>query len=238
MTQRFTHQRARSGPIRSLFRRTLLALAVTAGCGHRGQSVAQTAPPNVLADPDADYWHSSAPALFYARVETTKGTFTLEIERRLAPLGVDRFFNLARAGFFDDSRFTRVVPNFIAQFGVPKDPALRAWYMRTFPDDSVRASNVRGTIAFAMTGPNARTTQLFISLVDNSRLDAQGFAPIGRVIDGMDVVDRLYSGYGETSGGGVRAGNQAPLLAGGNAYVDREFPKLDRLLRIRISDRK
>ena len=238
MTQPFLQQRARRGPIRSLFRCTLLALAVTAACSHRGQSVAQTVSPNVLRDPDASYWRTAAPALFYARVETTKGTFTLEIERRLAPLVVDRFFNLALVCFFDDSRFTRVVPNFIVQFGVPKDPALRAWYTRTFPDDSVRASNVRGTIAFAMTGPNARTTQLFISLVDNSRLDTQGFAPIGRVIDGMDVVDRLYSGYGETSGGGVRAGNQAPLLAGGNAYVDREFPKLDRLLLITISDRR
>ncbi len=239
MTQRFIHQQTRRGPARSLFRRSVFVLGVivTSVCSRRG--IAPSAPaPNVLRNPDASYWRSSAPALFYARVETTKGTFTLEIERRLAPLGVDRFFNLARAGFFDDSRFTRVVPSFIAQFGVPKDPVLRDWSTRTFADDSVRASNVRGTIAFAMTGPNARTTQLFISLVDNARLDAQGFAPLGRVIDGMDVVDRLYGGYGETSGGGVRAGNQAPLLAGGNAYVDREFPKLDRLIRIAITDRR
>jgi homoserine O-acetyltransferase len=163
----------------------------------------------------------------------------LEIERAWAPRGADRFYNLARAGFFDDSRFSRVVPQFIAQFGIPADPAVGAvWQHRAFPDDSVAHSNVRGTIAFAMTGPNARTTQLYISLVDNMRLDAQGFAPIGRVVEGMAVVDSLYSGYGENSGGGVRRGNQAPLFAGGNAYVDREYPKLDRLIRMTIIDRR
>src|SRR5215208_1298541 len=192
----------------------LAALAVvvlTAACAHRG--VQRPRPP--LLDPGLSFWQRPAPPVFFARVETTKGAFILEIERRLAPLGVDRFFNLARAGFFDDSRFTRVVPKFIVQFGVPKDPALSSWATQTFPDDSVRASNVRGAIGFAMTGPNARTTQLYINLVDNTRLDSTGFAPIGRVVEGMDVVDRLYSGYGETSGGGVRAGNQGPLLAGG-----------------------
>jgi len=194
---------------------------------------------SVLLDPGSSFWETHAPRTFDARVETSKGTFTLSIERDWAPRGADRFYNLARAGFFDDSRFSRVVPHFIAQFGIPGDPAVGAvWRNRTFADDSVTHSNVRGTIGFAMTGPNARTTQLYISLVDNSRLDAQGFAPIGRVVDGMAVVDSLYSGYGETSGGGVRAGNQAPLFAGGNAYVDREYPKLDRLIRISIIDRR
>ncbi len=159
--------------------------------------------------------------------------------RDWAPLGADRFYNLARAGYYDDSRFTRVVPKFIAQFGLAGDPAVAAkWVNNAFPDDPVTHSSVRGTIAFAMTGPNARTTQLYVSLVDNSRLDVQGFSPLGRVISGMDVVDSLYSGYGENSGGGVRAGKQGPLVAGGNAYVDREFPKLDHLNRITISDRK
>ncbi len=190
----------------------------------------------VLLDPAASFWRAQAPDAFTARVETTQGTFVLRIERAWAPLGADRFYNLSRAGYFDDSRFTRVVPGFIAQFGIAGDPVVaKRWYDRAFPDDTVRERNVRGTIAFAMTGPNARTTQLFISVVDNTRLDAQGFAPIGRVIDGMDVVDRLYSGYGETSGGGVRAGKQGPLVSGGNLYVDREFPKLDRLIRIVVS---
>jgi cyclophilin family peptidyl-prolyl cis-trans isomerase len=177
-----------------------------------------------------------APAKYFAHVETTKGAFVLEIDRDWAPRGADRFYELIQAGYYDDSRFTRVVPNFIVQFGIAGDSATNArWADATIADDSVRHSNVEGTIAFAMRGPNDRTTQLFISLVDNSRLDAQGFAPIGRVVSGMDVVRSLYSGYGETSGGGVRAGKQGPLRNGGNAYVDREYPKLDKLLRITLS---
>lgn len=182
---------------------------------------------------------ATAPSQYFAHVETTKGTFVLEIDRDWAPLGADRFYQLATSGFYDDSRFTRVVPNFIVQFGVAGDSAKNArWSTATFPDDPVTHSNTRGTIAFAMRRPNDRTTQLFISMVDNTRLDAQGFSPIGRVVEGMDVVSSIYSGYGETSGGGVRAGKQAPLMNGGNAYVDREFPKLDHLIRIRISGRK
>jgi peptidyl-prolyl cis-trans isomerase A (cyclophilin A) len=180
-----------------------------------------------------------APATYKVKFDTSAGAFVVQVHRDWAPLGADRFYNLARAGFFDDSRFSRVVPHFIAQFGIPGDPAVGAiWQHRTFADDAVTHSNVRGTIAFAMTGPNTRTTQLYISLVDNSRLDAQGFAPIGRVIDGMAVVDSLYSGYGENSGGGVRAGKQAALFSGGNAYLDREYPKLDRLIHITVIDRK
>jgi cyclophilin family peptidyl-prolyl cis-trans isomerase len=177
----------------------------------------------------------TAPARFGARVETTKGSFVLELERDWAPNGVDRFYQLVRAHYFDDTRFTRVVPGFIVQFGIARDSATNArWSRATIPDDSVRHSNTQGTIAFAMRGPNDRTTQLFISLADNSRLDAQGFSPIGRVVQGMDVVKAIYSGYGENAGGGVRAGNQAPLMNGGNAYVDRTYPRLDRLIRITI----
>jgi homoserine O-acetyltransferase len=190
----------------------------------------------MLLDPDNAYWRTPAPQLFDARVETSAGTFVLEINRDWAPRGADRFYDLVRAGYYDDSRFTRVVPSFIAQFGIAGDSAVATtWYHRGFPDDSVKAKNVRGTIGFAMTGPGARTTQLYINLVDNVRLDAQGFSPLGRVTSGMDVVDRLYGGYGETSGGGVRADHQGPLVAGGNAYVDSAFPKLDRLIRIRVS---
>jgi cyclophilin family peptidyl-prolyl cis-trans isomerase len=179
-----------------------------------------------------------SPPHWVASVETTKGKFVLEVDREWAPIGADHLLQLIRAGFYDDSRFTRVVPNFIMQFGVAGDSAKNArWSTATIPDDSVRHSNVEGTFAFAMRGPNDRTTQLFISVVDNSRLDTQGFAPLGRVIEGMDVVKSIYSGYGETSGGGVRAGKQAPLMNGGNAYVDREFPKLDHLIRITVSER-
>lgn len=193
--------------------------------------------PAPLLDPSSALWRETAPSVFRARVVTSRGPFVLEIHRDWSPRGADRFFDLARAGYYDDSRFTRVVPGFIAQFGIARDSALNTvWSSRTFPDDSVRQSNVRGTIAFAMTGPNARTTQLYINLVDNTRLDAQGFSPIGRVIEGMAVVDSLYGGYGEGSGGGVRRGNQKPLLDGGNAFVDARYPKLDRLVRIEIID--
>jgi cyclophilin family peptidyl-prolyl cis-trans isomerase len=168
-------------------------------------------------------------------VETTKGSFVIAVDRSLAPRGADRFYRLVRAGYFDDSRFFRVVPGFIAQFGIPGDPAItRVWKDRALADDSVRASNVRGTIAYAMTGPNTRTTQLFISLVDNSRLDTQGFSPIGRIVSGMDVVDQLYGGYGESAGGGMRAGKQDRMLNEGNQHLDRDFPRLDRLVRASV----
>ena len=192
-----------------------------------------------LHDPASAFWQQHAPDVYRAKFETTKGSFVLEVIRALSPLGADRFYNLIRAGYYDDSRFTRVVPNFIVQFGVPRDSVLaRLWYHNTFPDDSVKTSNVRGTFAFAMRGPNDRTTQVYISLVDNVRNDPQGFSPMGRVVEGMSVVDSIYTGYGETSGGGVRAGKQGPLLEGGNAYVDREWPKLDHLIRATIIDRK
>jgi cyclophilin family peptidyl-prolyl cis-trans isomerase len=212
-------------------------LSLSTGCGRRALDVAERPAQRrmLLLTPDAAYWQSRAPDHFNARVESTAGAFVLEVHRDWAPLGVDRFYDLARAGYYDDSRFTRVVPKFIAQFGIAGDSAVATtWYHRGFADDPVKASNTRGTIGFAMTGPGARTTQLYINLVDNTRLDAQGFAPIGRVISGMDVVDRVYGGYGETSGGGVRAGHQGPLVVGGNAYVDRMYPKLDRLIRISV----
>ncbi len=191
-----------------------------------------------LLAPEAAYWSQPAPDRFSVSVETTKGTFVIDVERTLAPRGVDRFYRLVSAGYFDDSRFFRVVPGFIAQFGIPGDPSIaRLWKDRAMRDDSTRTSNVRGTIAYAMTGPDTRTTQLFISLVDNSRLDVQGFAPIGRVVSGMDVVDQLYGGYGETAGGGMRAGKQARMMEEGNAHLDRAYPKLDRLVRARIVTR-
>src|SRR5262249_22731626 len=130
------------------------------------------------------------------------------------------------------SRFFRVRAGFIVQFGIAGDPKVAAvWRGATIGDDPVRQSNTRGTIAYAMTGLNARTTQLYINLSDNSRLDADGFAPIGKVIEGMAMVDGLYAGYGESAGGGMRGGKQGPIFDGGNGYLDREFPKLDRLVR-------
>jgi cyclophilin family peptidyl-prolyl cis-trans isomerase len=194
-----------------------------------------TATDSSLLDPNASFWKQAAPDVFRAKFETTKGSFVIEAHRRWAPRGVDRFYNLVRAGFFDDSRFFRVRVGFIVQFGVPGNPPIaKLWRNETLADDPVRESNRRGTVAFAMTGPNARTTQLFINLADNSKLDAQGFAPIGIVSAGMQVVDQLYSGYGEEAGGGMRGGKQEKLFTEGNAWLDREFPKLDKLLRVSL----
>ncbi|MFL6234763.1 MAG: peptidylprolyl isomerase [Thermoanaerobaculia bacterium] len=180
-----------------------------------------------------------APELFQVRFETSQGAFVIEVHRDWAPHGADRFHELAASGFFDGSRFFRVVSGFIAQFGVAGDPGVTAaWKDKTIPDDPVRRSNTRGTIAYAMTGPNTRSTQLYVNLADNSRLDVQGFAPIGRVASGMEVVDRLYAGYGEGSGGGMRGGKQGEMLKGGNAWLDANFPKLDRLLRARILEER
>jgi cyclophilin family peptidyl-prolyl cis-trans isomerase len=144
---------------------------------------------------------------------------------------VDRFHALVRAGYFDESRFFRVVPGKWAQFGIAGDPKLStAWRSRTFPDDPPRASNVQGAVAFAFAVKDGRTTQIFINLVDNSStLDAQGFVPFAQVVEGMDFVLDLNGEYGETSGGGIRAGKQDPMFKEGNAWLDREFPRLDRL---------
>jgi len=212
-----------------------LAGVIVAGCQsahHKSDAPSPGDRHALLLQPEHDYWRQPSLARFTVTFETTQGVFDVTIERALAPKGVDRFYRLVQAGYFDDSRFFRVVPGFIAQFGIPGDPAVaRVWKDRAIEDDSVRASNVRGAITYAMTGPNTRTTQLFISLVDNTRLDTTGFSPLGRVVAGMDVVDRLYGGYGEGAGGGMRAGNQGRMMSEGNAHLDRDYPRLDRLIR-------
>lgn len=188
-----------------------------------------------LRNPADAVWTTPAPAVYRAKIETTKGDFVLEVTRSLAPRGADRFYHLVECGFYNNSRFYRVIAGRFVQFGIAGDPAIApVWRDAQFPDDSVRASNVRGTFAFAMTGPNARTTQIYINTGDQSRLDAMGFAPFGKVVEGMDVVDRLYSGYGEHSGGGMRAGHQGKLFEEGNAYLDREYPLLDKLIRATV----
>ena len=190
-----------------------------------------------LLDPHHALWSRRAPDLFRVRFATSQGEFVVEAHREWAPHGVDRFYQLVSAGFFDGSRFFRVVAGFIAQFGIPGDPKVTAvWQGKTIPDDPVRQSNTRGTLAFAMTGPGTRSVQIYVNLADNIRLDAQGFAPIGKVVSGMEVVDRLYSGYGESAGGGMRGGKQGKMLSGGNAYLDAAFPKLDRLRAARVQE--
>ena len=212
----------------------LAELALLYGCyGIRIASAQNPSPP--LMHPEDKYWSQAAPAVFQVKIETSRGDVTIEAHKSWAPVGVDRFYNLIRARFFDDSRFFRVRAGYIAQFGIPGDPGVAAiWRNRPIKDDPVLESNTRGTVAYAMTGPDARTTQLYINLGDNTRLDGQGFAPIGKVVSGMEVVDRLYSGYGESAGGGMRGENQGKIFEGGNAYLDRACPNLDRLLRAHV----
>ena len=132
-------------------------------------------------------------------------------------------------------RLFRAVAGRWIQFGIAGDPAVsQKWREKTIPDDPVRQSNRRGYVAFAFTTPGTRSTQIYINLADNTNQDAQGFAPFARVTQGMDVVDKIYTGYGETSGGGMRAGHQQKLFEEGNAYLDREFPRLDKIIRAAI----
>ena len=178
----------------------------------------------------------AAPAIFRVQLDTSKGAIVIEVHRDWGPNGADRFFELVTAGYYDDNRFFRVVKGQWAQFGINGNPqTASAWRARTIPDDPAAGhSVVRGAIAFAFAVPNGRTTQVYISLRDNSYQDAQGFVPFGRVVSGMDVADALNAEYAETSGGGIRAGHQQPLFDGGNTYLDREFPRLDRIIRARV----
>jgi peptidyl-prolyl cis-trans isomerase A (cyclophilin A) len=179
----------------------------------------------------------SVPDVYRVRFQSTAGEFILEVHRDWAPHGADRFRELVTAKYFDDSRFFRVVAGRWAQFGIAGDPKVaQAWRNRTIPDDVLRQKNTLGFVAFSNTGPNTRATQIYINLGDNSaRNDGEsGFAPFARVVEGMEVVRNLYTGYGENSGGGMRAGKQDKMFAEGNVYLDREFPLLDSLVRAAI----
>jgi peptidyl-prolyl cis-trans isomerase A (cyclophilin A) len=168
-----------------------------------------------------------APDTFKVNVDTSKGAFVIEVTRAWAPNGADRVYNLVKNGFFDQVRFFRVIDGFMAQFGIHGDPAISAaWRNARIPDDPVKQSNRKGYITFATAGPGTRTTQLFVNLVDNGALDAQGFAPLGRVVSGMSVVEKLYTGYGEGAPSG-RGPDQGRVQAEGNAYLEKSFPKLD-----------
>jgi len=220
---------------------SLLALLALATCA-RQPPIASTAAPTLTdrralwLDPSHPEWRTPAPPVSHIRFETTKGVFVVELVREWGPIGADRFYSLARLGYYDDTRFHRVNRNYIAQFGLHGDPAVNAaWKDQYLRDDPSRSTNTRGTFAFAMKGPNTRTTQIYFNLADNTRNDDEPFTILGRVIEGMAVLDSLYAGYGESSGSGVRQGRQGPLEAGGNAYMDREFPLLDRIRRVTVS---
>lgn len=168
-----------------------------------------------------------SPESFKAQFDTTKGKFTIEVTRSLSPNGADRFYNLVRSGYFKDIALFRVIPGFMCQFGVHGDPAVAAkWRAASFPDDPVKGSNTRGAITFATAGPNTRTTQLFINFGDNTNLDGMGFSPFGKVVEGMDVVDKINGEYGEGAPQG-RGPHQGRVQAEGNAYLKKDFPNLD-----------
>ena len=220
---------------------SLVAAAAIGGCTARQRTsgIEATGVPDrasLLLQPDHPEWRRPAPPVSRLRFETTKGVFVLELVRAWGPIGADRLYNLARLGYYDDSRFHRVNANYIVQFGLHGDPAVNAsWRERYLPDDPPRSTNIRGTFAFAMKGqPNTRNTQIYINLADNPRSNGEAFTVLGTVVEGMAVLDSLYSGYGEQSGSGVRQGRQGPLEAGGNAYMDREFPLLDRIRRVTV----
>ena len=193
----------------------------------------------LLLDPSSPEWTKPAPPLSHLRFETTKGTFVLELVRDWGPIGADRIYNLARLGYYDDTRFHRVNKEYIAQFGLHGNPAVNAaWKDKYLDDDPPRSDNKRGTFAIAMKGaaqPKTRNRQIYINLKDNPRSDAEPFTILGTVVEGMSVVDSLYSGYGENSGSGVRQGKQGPLEAGGNAFMDKEYPLLDRIIRVTVT---
>jgi len=170
---------------------------------------------------------AKAPESFKVKFETTKGNFTVEVTRSLAPNGADRFYNLVRSGYFSDIAFFRVIQGFMCQFGIHGDPKVAAaWRGAQIPDDPVKASNTRGAITFATAGPNTRTTQLFINFGNNANLDGMGFSPFGKVTEAMDVVDKINHEYGEGAPRG-RGPDQGRVQMEGNAYLKKSFPNLD-----------
>jgi peptidyl-prolyl cis-trans isomerase A (cyclophilin A) len=201
----------------------LLVVAVSAAA----QTAAPAPAPKVsLRTPSA--MKETAPAKFSAKFDTSKGVFVIEVQRAWSPNGADRFYNLVKNGFYDDCRFFRVLEGFMAQVGINGDPSVSAaWQNARIPDDPVKESNLRGYVTYAKASvPNTRTTQFFINFNDNTSLDKDGFAPFGRVTQGMDVVDKLYNSYGEGPPSG-KGPSQGRVQSEGNAYLTKEFPKLD-----------
>jgi peptidyl-prolyl cis-trans isomerase A (cyclophilin A) len=188
-----------------------------------------------LLDPKHPDLNQKAPDTFRAKFETNEGTFTIEVTRAWAPLGADRFYNLVKNGYYDDARFFRVLDGFMAQFGIHGDPKVSAaWRGARIQDDPVTQSNTRGMVTFAMGGKDTRTTQLFINYVDNgAALDRQGFPPFGKVVEGMEVVDKFYKAYGEGAPRGPGP-DQGRLQMEGNAYLAKSFPELDYIVKATI----
>lgn len=216
-------------------RRTAASLlaALTIGCG--GSSDDTT--PGVVRSPllQPDRFAETAPARYLVRVETSDGEVVIEVHRDWAPIGADRFYNLAKGGYYDDSRIYRVLAGFMAQFGLNEDPYVsQAWKTQFLVDDPVNESNTRGRVAFAQGGRHTRTTEIFINYKNNSTLDGEGFTPFGEVVEGMDIVDAFYADYGD----GPPRGDgpyQAMAAARGNAYLDVDFPELTKIFKVTVT---
>lgn len=209
--------------------------ASPAGGGSTGADSAAR-PTDPLYRPGSEAANRRAPDVYRVEFTTTEGSFTVEVRREWAPRGADRLYNLARLGFYEGARFFRVIDGFVAQFGLSGRPRLdRLWRRHPIPDDPVRHGNVRGTVSFASAGEDTRTTQIFVNLRDNTQLDSLGFAPVGEVVEGMEVVDRLYAGYGEGAPRGAGPA-QSRIVREGNAYLEEEFPKLDYVEATRVRE--
>ena len=215
----------------------VIVFAATAALAAASIALGQAATNAVLKNPSA--LKEMAPAQFKVNFDTSAGVFEVEVHRDWAPNGADRFYNLVKNGFFDNARFFRVISGFMVQFGINGDPAVNSvWREARIPRDPVKEGNKRGNITFAMqggpNGPDTRTTQVFINFRDNSNLDPIGFAAFGRVTKGMDVVDKIYSGYGEGAPSGAGP-EQGRVQAEGNAYLTKDFPKLDYIKKASIA---
>lgn len=198
----------------------------------------QRAPSSLLLNPAAPEFQVRAPDHATVRLDTSRGTIDIDVTRRWAPRGADRYVALVRHGYYDGTRFFRIRPKRWVQFGINGDPAIaQAWRNRTFADDPFVQSNTRGTVAFAFAVPNGRSTQVFINTGDNAAShDKEPFTPFGRVVSGMEQVDALNAEYGEGPGG-IRAGKQDPFFAGGHAWLLRQFPRLDYIRRATLVER-
>ena len=208
----------------ALFCATVLVgcLRAQEGASSQRQPAGQTSPagsrPSLL---NPATLKAQAPDTYEIKFTTTKGDFVVQVTRAWSPLGADRFYNLVKNGFYNGAAFFRIVPGFVVQFGLSPDPAVsKAWRQARIADDSVSQSNRRGYLSFATAGPGTRTTQVFINLVDNAPLDSMGFSPFGQVIEGMDLIDKLNTEYGEQP-------DQGRIEAEGRSYLEKSFPRLD-----------
>jgi peptidyl-prolyl cis-trans isomerase A (cyclophilin A) len=208
----------------ALFGATILAGCLWAGVGAPSQKppAGKTSPagsrPSLL---NPATLKAQAPDVYKVKFNTAKGDFVVQVTRAWSPLGADRFYNLVKNKFYDGAAFFRIVPGFVVQFGLSPDPAVsKAWREAKIGDDPVTQSNHRGYLSFATAGPGTRTTQVFINLVDNARLDSMGFSPFGQVIEGMELIDKLNAEYGEQP-------DQGRVEAEGRSYLEKSFPRLD-----------